>query len=117
MKKEIIADEKLVAYCGLYCGGCKRYLIGKCPGCDKNEKASWCGVRKCCKTNNFKSCAQCHKFSDLNNCKDFNNFFSKLFGLIFRSDRKACIEKIKEIGTEEFAKEMTEKKSHTVKRK
>jgi len=31
--KEIIADEKLVAKCGLYCGACGAYLKGRCPGC------------------------------------------------------------------------------------
>ncbi len=30
--KEIVSDPKLVAYCGLYCGACKRYLQEKCPG-------------------------------------------------------------------------------------
>jgi hypothetical protein len=27
--KEIVADSKLVAYCGLYCGACKSYLKEK----------------------------------------------------------------------------------------
>lgn len=117
MQKEIIADKNLVAYCGLYCGACKRYLADKCPGCIKNEKATWCGVRKCCKSNNLDSCADCQKFSKLKECKDFNNFFSKIFGLIFGSDRNACIARIKEVSKDEFAREMTNIKSHTIKKK
>lgn len=116
MQKEIIADKDLVAYCGLYCGACKRYLSGGCPGCDKNEKASWCGVRKCCKENNLENCSECKKFSDIDECKNFNNFFSKLFGFIFRSNRRACIARIKETNKEEFAREMAEKKTHSIKR-
>jgi hypothetical protein len=116
MKKEIIVDEKLVAYCGLYCGACKRYLRDKCPGCNKNEKASWCGVRKCCQEDKLGSCADCQKFSEPMECKNFNNFFSKLFGFLFGSDRKACIARIKEIGKGEFAREMKEIKSHTIKK-
>lgn len=117
MQKEIIADENLVAYCGLYCGACKRYLAWKCPWCTKNEKASWCTVRTCCMENKFSSCADCKDFSDPVECKKFNNFFSKLFWFLFGSDRKACISRIKEVGKCEFAKEMTELKSHTIKKK
>jgi hypothetical protein len=116
MSKEIIKDKNLVAFCGLYCGACKRYLAEKCPGCRENEKASWCGIRKCCLENNYSNCSACQKFQDTNDCKDFNNFFSKLFGFIFRSNREACIDRIKEIGEDEFAREMTEKKTHSIKR-
>ena len=40
------ADPKMVAACGLYCGACKKYRMGKCSGCHKNKKASWCKIRK-----------------------------------------------------------------------
>lgn len=116
MKKEILADKELVAYCGLYCGACGRYLKGVCPGCIKNEKASWCGIRKCCKANKLIGCDECKKFENIDDCKDFNNFFSKILGFIFRSNRKACINRIKQIGREEFAKEMSEKGTHSIRR-
>jgi Helix-turn-helix. len=41
-------------------------------------------------------------------CPKFNAFISKVFGFVFRSDRGACIRRIREIGVENFAKEMTE---------
>ena len=116
MPKEIIADKNLVAFCGLYCGACKRYISEKCPGCRENEKANWCGIRKCCLINNLSNCASCQKFQDVDECKDFNNFFSKLFGFIFRSNRKACVCRIKEVGEEKYASEMAEKKTHSIKR-
>lgn len=115
--KEVIKDESLVAYCGLYCGACKRYLMGKCPGCAKNEKAAWCKVRSCCKENKYNSCGDCQTYQNPMECKKFNNFFSKLFGLIFGSDRQACIQRIKEVGTDVYASEMTEQKIHSIKRK
>ncbi len=115
--KEITADKTLVAYCGLYCGACKKYRVGKCPGCHENSKASWCQVRSCCMENGFVSCADCKQFSDVMTCKKFNNFFAKVFGFIFNSDRKACIQRISEIGPEVFAKEMSEKGMVTLKRK
>ena len=116
MNKEIITDKNLVAYCGLYCGACRAYLKRKCQACKDNEKASWCKVRKCCIENNFTSCADCN-IKLLEECKYFNNFMAKLFGFIFRSDRTACINRIKKIGYDAFAQEMAESKRQTIKRK
>ena len=114
--KEITADRKLIAYCGLYCGACRKYIKEKCPGCQKNEKASWCKVRICCMENSYKSCADCQIVSDLKDCKKLNNFIAKLFALILRSDRNTCIEFIREKGYDEFAQEMSEKKMMTIKK-
>ncbi len=35
MMEKIERDEKLVAYCGFYCGACPKYKTGKhnCQGC------------------------------------------------------------------------------------
>lgn len=115
--KEIIADKNLVAYCGLYCGACRRYLQEKCPGCEKNEKAAWCKLRTCCRENGFGSCADCRTYTDPMKCKKFNNFFSKIFAILFKSDRRACIARIKEEGIEKFSSEMAEKKTHSIRKK
>ena len=104
--KEIVADQNLVAKCGLYCGACKRYLNDKCPGCAENEKASWCGVRKCTLEQGYASCADC-TLKPIEECKEFNSLMARLFGFIFRSDRKASITRIKQIGPEAYAREMT----------
>ncbi|MFC1616992.1 DUF3795 domain-containing protein [Candidatus Margulisiibacteriota bacterium] len=114
--KEITADKNLVAKCGLYCGACSRYLAEKCPGCAENVKATWCKIRQCCLDNKFLSCADCKDFSDVNDCKKFNNFLSKIFAFFFKSNRKACIEKISAIGCEKYAKEMAEQKIMSIKR-
>jgi hypothetical protein len=114
--KESISDPVLVAYCGLYCGACKKYLNDRCPGCHENEKATWCKVRLCCKDNQYASCADCTQFSNPNDCKMFNSFMSKIFGFIFRSDRAACIQHIREIGIQDYADTMAEKKLQSIKR-
>ena len=106
--KEILSDSKMVAYCGLYCGACKAYLKERCPGCYNNEKAGWCKIRKCCAENGFSSCADCKEFPDPMKCKKFNNFVSKIFAFVFRSDRAACIRQIKEIGIQAHADKMTD---------
>ena len=112
----IEADEKLVAYCGLYCGACRRFLRNRCPGCRENQKGTWCKVRTCCIETKKSSCAECETFSDPNDCKKFTNFIAKLFGLLFRSDRRACIVQIKENGLAAHAREMASKKQQTIKK-
>ncbi len=39
-------------------------------------------------------------------CRKFNSFVGKVFGVIFRSDRRGCIERIREVGPDAFAAEM-----------
>ncbi|NOX34919.1 MAG: DUF3795 domain-containing protein [Deltaproteobacteria bacterium] len=115
--KEIQTDIRLVAKCGLYCGSCTKYQKGKCKGCIKNEKASWCKVRTCCLEKGIASCAECDEFSDIMACKKYNNFMAKLFGFVFNSDRAACIHNIKGKGYEQYAKEMAQNRIMTFKRK
>lgn len=114
--RNVEANSELVAYCGLYCGACKSYLDEKCNGCHENSKATWCQIRSCCAEKHIQTCAECTEFSDPSGCKKFNNFMSKLFGLVFRSDRAACIAQIKQLGVDGHAKRMTEMRIMTVKR-
>src|SRR4030066_402126 len=104
--KEIISNPDLVAYCGLYCGACKSYLKDKCPGCHENRKATWCKVRLCCTENQYATCADCRQFTDPLDCGKYNNFISRIFGIVFRSDRAACIRQVREIGLEGHADRM-----------
>jgi hypothetical protein len=114
--KEILADPSLVAHCGLYCGACGAYLKGRCPGCHDNHKATWCKVRTCCTSNRLATCADCTEFPNPSDCKKFNNFVSKLFGLLFRSDRAACIRQIQKIGLEGHADNMAQHQRQTIRR-
>jgi hypothetical protein len=116
MNTEIIADQKMIAYCGLFCGACRKYLKGSCPGCQENVKASWCKVRTCCMEHNYASCADCTLMS-LEECKKFNNFMAKLFGMIFNSDRPACIREIQSNGYTEFAGMMAAKRKQSLPRR
>jgi hypothetical protein len=114
--KPIVADANLVAYCGLYCGACGAYLRGRCPGCHENAKASWCKIRSCCRENQWASCADCQEHQEAMDCKKFNNFIAKIFALIFRSNRAACIHQIREIGIQGHAERMAETKQQSIKR-
>jgi hypothetical protein len=104
--RDIVADAKAVAYCGLYCGACGAYRKETCPGCHENKKASWCKIRTCCAEHGYSSCADCTIYGDPNDCELFNNFMSKMFAVVFRSDRAACIAQIKTVGIDGHAKAM-----------
>lgn len=115
--REIVSDPNLVARCGLYCGACRSYLRDRCPGCHENEKAKWCKVRSCCTKHSYATCGDCKDFPDPRACKDFNNFMSKLFGIILRSDRAACIDQIRKVGVQGHADEMARSRRQTIKRR
>ena len=112
--KEITVDTKNIAACGLYCGACKKYRMGKCPGCHENEKASWCKIRKCCIEKGFHTCAECEM--DVKDCRLHNNLIGKFFAFVFRSDRPACIRYIRKNGEQAFAEEMTKRGEQTIKK-
>ncbi len=114
--REITNNTEMIAKCGLYCGACPKFLKGKCNGCKENEKASWCKLRACCLDKNIASCADCDEFTDVMACKKYNNFVAKIFGFVFNSNRSACISKIKEVGYDQFALQMTSNKQMTFKR-
>lgn len=109
-------DVRLIACCGLYCGECGAFLKEHCGGCSKNSKAKWCKVRSCCVEHACGSCAECTEFDDPAKCSKFNSWISRLFGLIFRSDRRACIMRIREVGPQQFADEMAAAGRHGIRR-
>ena len=109
-------NTQLVSCCGLYCGACKAYLKGKCPGCAENVKASWCKIKKCCEEGAIKSCAECTEFNEVMECKKFNHVIGKIFAIIFGSNRHGSIRYIKQNGYNAFADLMTKNKSMSVKK-
>jgi len=114
--REVTADPALVACCGLYCGACGSYLKGKCEGCQKSEKNSWCQVKKCTNKKGISTCAQCLEFPNPEDCKKLNNFISKFFGLVFQSDRPACLKEIRVSNLQTYSEKMAGLKRHSIRR-
>ena len=114
--KNVQINSRNIAYCGLYCEACNKYLNDKCPGCAHNEKATWCEVRKCCMSNSYKSCADCTEYSDPKECGNFHNPISRVIGFLFRSDRSKCIDYIRKNGYEAYASRMASEGRMTMKR-
>ena len=86
------------------------------PGCREGPRFASCPVRACCLENGFSSCAECQTPADPRDCKKFNNFVSKIFGLIFRSDRRACILQIREKGLQGHADTMAAEQRQSIRR-
>ena len=95
--------EFILGYCGLVCSQCGMYLKNKCKGCHSDKPMHrHCKVKACAQKRNFGSCAECRDFPDLKRCKKLNNFVSKIFALIFRSDRIGNLNRIRENGLDAF---------------
>jgi len=114
--KSIIVDPKLVAYCGLYCGTCSKFKNGKCDGCAANEKATWCKIRTCNIENNFTNCSQC-TITTPEDCKKLNNAIGKVFKFIFKTDRLASLQYIKNSGELQYAEKMVSLNQMSIKTK
>jgi hypothetical protein len=103
---DTVADKALVGCCGLYCAACGAYRKGRCPGCAKHDKATWCKVRLCCREHGYATCAECAEHGDPRECARFHNLLGRLIGWVLNSDRPACIARIRQVGAEAYATEM-----------
>ena len=98
--------EFVLAYCGLVCSNCGAYRKGKCKGCHSDKPMNkGCKVKPCAMEKNYKTCADCGDFTNLKECRKLNNWISKIFAFIFRSDRIGNLCRIREIGIERFKEE------------
>jgi hypothetical protein len=74
-------------------------------------------VRACCEEHSYASCAECTEHPDPKTCRLFDNVIARVFGLVFNSDRRACVLKVRELGTEGFAALMAEQGRHSLPRR
>ena len=102
------SNEVIVACCGLVCSQCGAYTRGKCGGCHCDKPMNLhCKVKPCVGEKGCGTCAGCVDFDNLKDCKKLNNFISKIFAFIFRSDRLGNLSHIREVGLENFQQEKT----------
>jgi hypothetical protein len=95
-----------VGCCGAYCGTCKVMRDGSCKGCKlgyadgtRDISKARCKMKVCCLENQFRSCADCSKYSS---CDIIQGFYAKK-GYKYKKYREA-IEFIRVNGYEEFLK-------------
>jgi len=65
---------------------------------------------------NLQSCADCTTV-ELIACKKYNTFISKVIGVVLNSNRSACIDRLKLVGYDGFAREMAATRRQTLPRK
>lgn len=66
-----------------------------------------CKVKKCCIDRQFSTCAECNEFANLRECRNLHNLISRIFGFIFRTNRIGNLNRIRELGIDQFTKEVT----------
>ena len=104
-----IRKYPLFSACGLNCGFCPRYYTdgdSKCPGCGgKNfsEKHPPCGVLSCSQRNAIEYCYSCKEYP----CKKYDKWEKDSF--ITHQNMMKDFEKAKNIGINEYKKDLNEK--------
>ena len=105
MNNKTLQTPAPLAYCGLYCGECKKYKNGKCPGCIETTNATWCKIRTCNQEANYETCAECPQIKRVN-CKKLNNPIAKVFEFVFRSDRLTSLKYIEKNDADTYLEKM-----------
>lgn len=99
-------QDVILAYCGLVCSNCGMYRKGKCLGCHSDKPMNRnCRMKACAMARGYTTCAECKDFRNLQECKKLYNLVSRLMGLIFRTDRIGNLNRIRQVGLDEFKAE------------
>ena len=102
----IDSKEFILAYCGLICSECGAYKKRRCKGCHSDKPMHrGCKIKPCAMEKGYVSCAECVEFDNLEECKKLNNFISKIFAFVFRSDRIGNLNHIRDVGIKQFQEE------------
>ena len=104
---EAASVEKIVAYCGLVCNDCGAFKKNRCGGCYCEKPMNMgCKVKPCAVDRGYGTCAECCDFDEFADCKKLNNFISRIFAFIFKSNRIGNLKRIRQIGLDEFKREI-----------
>ncbi len=115
LSQESSSNVNLIAACGLYCGSCRKFVKGNCPGCRKNVKASWCKIRSCNQEHHTANCTEC-SITNSEECKLLNNTIGKFFKFVFKTDRLASLQYITNNGPQSYVEKMTMLKQMAIKK-
>jgi hypothetical protein len=101
---------ELLSFCGLYCGNCTGYkrglpLMARCSGCLEGGGPPNCGIRDCSQDKGYRTCAECDR---LEACGLFDGFAHKVARVVFGSDKRGNLVKIRELGLEAFVQNRLE---------
>jgi len=102
----VVQTPVIVAHCGLVCSECGAHRNGKCGGCQSDKPMfANCPVKRCSAEKKHSCCADCLDFRDLRGCRKLNNLLAKVLGFLFRSNRIGNLERIRQLGLDDFKAE------------
>jgi hypothetical protein len=100
------SQDLVLAYCGLVCSDCGMYVKGRCQGCHgEKPMIKNCKIKQCCIGRQYSTCAGCEEFANLKECRKLHNLISRLFSFVFRTDRIGNLNRIRQVGRDQFEKE------------
>jgi hypothetical protein len=95
---------------------CSKLLKGSCPGCAANEKTGLVQGPPCCKEHATPAAPTARRVRDPRQCARFDNLLARLVGLVLGTSRAGCIDRIREAGPEQFAREMADARRQSLPR-
>jgi len=113
--------DKLLGYCGLFCGGCPVYqgtmsnkpLLTEngdpllCNGCESDRTTTWCtdcNIKICCRKKNIRTCIDCKE----NPCNILTKFIQDE-NYPYHTEVQENMKQLKDIGLDEWIKIKSEK--------
>jgi hypothetical protein len=99
-----MGNDTLLAYCGLYCGGCANFAGNagefSCQGCRvEPDLVADCPTKACAAGKGILHCGQCASFP----CPELDQFYTD--GIRHHALAQANVERIKLIGPEQWLAE------------
>lgn len=71
-----------------------------------------CKVKKCCIDRQYTTCAECNEFVNLKECGKLYNLISRFFGFVFRTNRIGNLNRVREVGIDQFQREVLAESDH-----
>lgn len=109
-------NTDIMAYCGLYCGGCKFYQntvkgiktfdndkFVTCKGCASDTTTPWCtdcAIKVCCKEKGLRVCIDCKEYP----CEKINGFVNDS-NFPYHLEVPDSLKRLKAIGEEDWMAE------------
>lgn len=103
-----VKPDEHIASCGLFCSNCGAFKKQKCKGCMVSPMFASCSIRKCVIKKGIITCAECPDFKaphSYKECKKLHNFISKVFAVVFKSDRIGELTMLRDQGKEAYLAE------------
>jgi hypothetical protein len=75
---------------------------------------NWCPVKACCLSHGKKNCCDCVEYPNLAECPILNSVRAKIINCVKGSHPLKCLNRIREVGPQQYAIEMSVAEQWTI---